>query len=98
MAHVTQHSPEEIRTWADQQIPYLIACWQELPEVFAEFGSWSAEEAQAYLEEWPLYEAQRQQLERASRDGLLTSEQQTSLVALRSLVDQHQDKLRALLG
>ena len=98
MVIVRQRSPEEVRCWADHQIPYLISYWQELPEIYAELDSWDIGEAQIYVEEWPLYEMFRRQLEDASRAGLLTAEQELNMDRLRELVEQHEGKLKDLLG
>ena len=98
MVNVRQRSQEEVRSWADHQIPYLISYWQELPEIYAELDSWDIGEVQDYVEEWPLYEMFRRQIEDASQRGVLTPEQEREMDRLRSLVDQHGHLLKELLG
>lgn len=97
MVNLSQQNASNVREWAEHQIPYLISCWRELPGVYAEIDSWDVGERQSYVEEWPLYETSRKQLEDASREGLLTSEQERGMQTLRALVDQHNDALCDLL-
>lgn len=98
MASVKQRTSEQIREWADHQTPHLISYWEELSEIYAEIDSWDRGEAQTYVEEWPLYEMFRDQLEDASEQGLLTPEQERQMDRLRSLVDQYGYMLKDLLG
>jgi hypothetical protein len=98
MVSVRQRTPDEIRNWAEHQIPVLISCWEELPEVYAEIGSWEVGDAQSYVEEWPLYEMFRLQLETASKQEFLTPHQEQEMDRLRALVELHGAKLRDLLS
>jgi hypothetical protein len=98
MVDVRRRSQEQIRSWADRQIQRLIAYWQELTEVAAEIDRWDVGEAQAYVEEWPLYEMFRRELEQVAQQGMLTSEQEVQLDELRRLVAQYGPLLNQLLG
>ncbi len=98
MVGVKQRHPDEIRTWAELQIPVLISCWEELPHVCAEIESWDIGEAQTYAEEWAFYEMVRHQLETASHQKVLTDLQEEHMARLRALVELHSSKLQRLLG
>lgn len=98
MVGVKQRSPDEIRSWAELQIPVLISCWEELPHICNEIESWDIGEAQTYVEEWAFYETMRHRLEAASQQNVLTEHQEQHMNKLRDLVELHSSKLRQLLG
>lgn len=98
MVNVSSDNQHRARILADTQIPNLISSWSELPGVYQDIDHWDGLEAASYIEEWPLYEMYRHQLEDASQRGWLTSEQEQEMKKLRSLVREHEHKLRQLLG
>lgn len=98
MVNVRYRNREQARDWADRQLPRLISYWRELPGVAAEIEHWDVGEAQDYIEEWPLYESYRCELEEFDREGKLTSVHKAQLNELRQLVAQHGPLLDRLLG
>ncbi len=96
MAQVAQEA--HVRARIDHYLDYLLAQWEGVPALAAEWSDWDTESRLTFAWNWAVPRDRMHQLEQWATQGVLTPEQCVRYEQLLALVAQNRPTLERLLA
>jgi hypothetical protein len=91
-------TPAELQAWIEDYLNYLIAEWEDIPALAAEWDEWDDSSRLTFVVNWGVPADRLHQLQGWAEQGLLRPEQRARYERLQELVAQHQPTLERLLA
>jgi hypothetical protein len=91
-------TPAELHAWIEDYLNYLIAEWEDIPSLAAEWDDWDHDSQLTFIVNWGVPADRLHQLRGWAEQGLLTPGQRVRYARLEELVAQHQPTLERLLA
>lgn len=95
MAQMTNVTPSHGQI--DDDLDYLVAAWDDLPALAAEWHEWDEASRFHFAVDWPIVEDRLLQLERRAAQTPLSPAQQARYEELHALVARYRPTLQRLL-
>lgn len=95
---MAQALTERSHSAIDRYLAYLIAEWNDVPQVVAEWAAWEEHDRLDFVVEWPIREDHLRQLRQWADHGLLTTAQYAGYRELEETVRRHRPDLERLLA